>query len=546
MSLTIPLTVRLSSSRGDRHVTRDVRDLTMRWTDPGGYQSCQVSLDRPLIVQPTEIGYYGTLTVYDARNGLPVWEGRLEDQGRSAGADGQVWDLTAVGGRAHTQDRMVPLIYVTTEMDSRTIYQVERVKPGFQVGLGADPGDPTGERQAIVIALPEGITVTLGDLGAARYAAIWEAGMKLARVSYSWDAGGSNTDWRIQSIARTDGSFASGDTVASVNMNSSGGTSAGVVGTNWTLGRNTVDFRFHQVSGGAVKTTNDTHWASIYNVIIRTVLYSKAGSEITSGYAVNTVLASEVVADLLGRLLNQFDGANATIATTSYAINNLSYPQGTDAARVFDDLMLLEPAYTWRVWEKTSAGKYRFEWVQVPSVVRYEADVVDGYEAPGSADGLYNAVTVRWQIGQRFRSTVRTASVPELTAAGLTRQGLLDLGADIGYAADVVRAGDQWLSERRYAPNSGRLRIARRIRDLQTGRMVEPWEIRPGLIRLRGILPRVDALNATSRDGVTIMRIVGGEYRASDGAGTFELDSYAPSTARALATLQRRSTQTRH
>ena len=70
--------------------------------------------------------------------------------------------------------------------------------------------------------------------------------------------------------------------------------------------------------------------------------------------------------------------------------------------------------------------------------------------------------------------------------------------------------------------------------------MVEPWEIRPGLIRVRGILPRADALNASARDGVTVMRIRAAEYRASDAAAVLELDSYAPSTARSLANLQRR------
>jgi hypothetical protein len=69
--------------------------------------------------------------------------------------------------------------------------------------------------------------------------------------------------------------------------------------------------------------------------------------------------------------------------------------------------------------------------------------------------------------------------------------------------------------------------------------MVMPWEIRPGLIRVRGILPRIDALNASDRDGVTVFRIVSAEYRASDAAATLELDSYARTVPRMVADLMR-------
>lgn len=540
MTLPIPLTVRLSTAKGDRHVTTEARDLSIRWTDPGGYASCRISLDRPLILQPDEIAYYGIVTVYDGRTGLVVWEGRLEDPGRSAGGDGQVWDLVAVGGQAHTRDRTLPLIYVDTTISDT--YQVEKVKPGFEAGLGADPGSTTTDRQAMVFRLPEGITVTLGDLAAMRYARVWEAGMKLARISYSWDAGGTNLSWVIQSIARTDGSFASGDTAASVTMNSAGGTSAAVVVTNFTNGRNTVDFRFHQTAGGAVKTTNDSHWASVFNLIVRTMLYDKTGAEITTGYTGNTVLASEIVADLLGRVLTAYDGAGATVETTTHTIDQLAYADGVDAARVLEDMLAVEAGFTWRVWERSpTTGKYRFEWVAGPSTVRYEADVLDDYDAPGSADGLFNRVMVRYVDSRgRRRSTIRTTTVTALDDAGLIRQGYLDLGDEAGTLTNAQRAGDQWLADRRYPPNGGRLRIARPILDLQAGRLVQPWEIRPGLIRVRGVLPRPDALNATARDGVTVMRIVAAEYRASDAAAVLELDSYAPSTARALANLKRR------
>jgi hypothetical protein len=517
-------------------VTRDVRDLSIRWSDPGGFQSAQISLDRPLTVQPDEIAYYGTLTVHDARNGSVVWDGRLEDPGRSAGGQGQVWDLAAVGGQSHTRDRTVPLIYVDQPLSA--LERVDNATPGGTDSVTEDPGNPAGQVQALVLQFPQGIAVVGNSRIVMRYTGLQRSAQKLARIDYTWDAGRTDTAFQVEAVARTDGSLSSGEVARSDNWNIAGGSSsARRIVTNWNAGRNTVEFRsIYTGVGGTI--SNDAHWASVAGPIVMATRYTAAGSEqlTAADYPNNYVLAHEVVADLLGRLLPKFDGAGASIATTTHQIDQLAYPDGVDAARVLDDLMGMEAGHTWRVWERNAAGLYRFEWTPVPSAVRYEADVLDGYDSQGSADGLFNRVTVRWRTPDgRTNTIVRTASVPLLDAAGLIRQGVLDLGSDVGSTGSAVRAGDQWLADRRYAPNGGRLRIARPILDLQTGRMVMPWEIRPGLMRVKGVLPRPDALNATSRDGVTIFRIVGSEFRASDGAATLELDSYAPSTARLLA-----------
>jgi hypothetical protein len=286
---------------------------------------------------------------------------------------------------------------------------------------------------------------------------------------------------------------------------------------------------------------DDVTWAHFSGIIVRGVLKGADGADLTSGYTANSVRADEVVKDLLGRLLPLYDGPNAAVPTTSYAIQQLAYPDGADAAGVLDDLMALEPAYYWAAWERNGAtGLHRFEWALWPTEVRYEADVRDGFSSPGSAEGLYNAVLVRYldQRGRR-RTVTRTLAVAELTAAGITRQAFRDLGDEAGDATDAVQAGDAFLAEHARAPNAGTLTVARPIRDALTGRSVAPWEIRPGsLIRVRGILPRPDALQTTTRDGVTVFRVAATEFRAQDASATLELDSYAPSTARAIADLQ--------
>ncbi|MFE7869771.1 hypothetical protein ACFUYE_05400 [Micromonospora humida] len=547
MSLPIPLSIKLATSRGERNVTREVRDLTMRWTDPGGYASCQIALDRPLTLQPDEVAYYGSLTVYDGRHGGIVWDGRLEDPGRSAGSQGQVWDIAAVGGQAHTRDRTIPLVYIDNPLSA--LERVDNATPKGDDSLGTDPGNNASQQQSLLLQFPQGITI--GNLARVvmRYVGLQRSGQKVAGIDHTWDAGRTDANFQVESIVRTDGSLASGDVARSDNWSTAGGgSSPRRIGTHWTAGRTTAEWRIIYTGGGG-PINNDLHWASISNTVVMATRFTAAGAEqlTSTPYGNFYVLAHEVVADLLGRLLNRFDGAAATIATTSYQIDQMAYLDGVQAAKVLEDLMLLEAGYTWRAWERGSNGLYRFEWVPTPTVVRYEADLLDGYDSQGSADGLFNQVTVRWKDNRgRPQATIRTANVPELNAAGLVRQEIIDLGADVGSASAAQRAGDQWLADRRYAPNAGRLRVARPILDLQTGRMVMPWEIRPGLIRVKGILPRPDALNSgASRDGVTIFRIVGSEYRVSDGAATLDLDSYAPSTARQLAAARAKIRQVR-
>lgn len=541
MSVPIPLSVRLVTGRSDRVVTRDVRDLTFRSTVPGGYASASISLDRPLSSQPDEVGYFGRLVVSDSRHGGVVWDGQLEDPGRTAGDDGEVWQLTAIGPASHTRDRTAPIVYV--DRDLQALIPADNATPGAKASVGSDPGDAAGSRQALVLQFPQGLGVTNGVSRAVlRYDRIRQSAQKIGRVNYTWDAGATDAQFTIRALARTDGSLAASDTIRSDTLNVGGGGASGrVVVTNWTNGRNGIDWQL--LAGVTGTITTDVCWASVFDVAVRAMLLDKAGVEITS-YSTDTILASEVVADLLGRLLPGFDGANASIATTSYAIEQLAYPDGVTPAKVLEDLMLLEPAFFWAAWERNPlTGRNRFEWSPWPTAVRYEADTDDGFRSPGSAAELYNSVLVRYRDpAGEIRTVRRTQVVAVLAAASLTREAFIDLGDEVGVTlTQAQRAGDQFLAEHAYPPNAGTLTVARPVVDLVNARMVQPWEIRPGtLIRVRGVLPRVDALNPLARDGVTVFRVVAATYRASSGSAELELDAYPATVSRALADLRRR------
>lgn len=533
MTLALPLSVRLRTSSADQHITNDVKDLQFRSVIPGGFASCTVSLHRPLILQPDEIAYYADLIVYDARNANVVWEGRLEDPGRSASSDGEVWELTAVGPAAHASDRTVPLIYVDTSYEGF----IPSPPKSKHLDVGEETRASDGEPH-YMMKFHAGSTVTTGAHGGASYTPILDAGMHIARVSLDYDMGATTANWEFEAVVR-DGMVSGAQTIIDVPWTTTQTNTGKRLGTDWTGSYNVLELRIRRV--GADTVVDDNAWVEIDNFVIRGKIYNKDGTELTSNYLANSIKASTVVGDLMGRLLTEFDGANASIETTTHNIDQLSYPDGVTPAEVLEDLMLLEPAYYWRAGASNSAGLYSFTWRSWPTSVRYEADVSDGFNSPGSADGLYNAVSVRWTNRRgRIRRTRRTQTVPELDAAGLTREAFIDLGDELASSANAIQAGDQFLAEHKTAPNRGTLTVAQRILDRDTGRMVEPWEIQPGyLIRVRDVLPRVNSLNATARDGVTVFKIVSSEFDASAASATLELDSHSPTVARAIAKLSK-------
>lgn len=541
MTLPIPVSIRLRTATRDVHITSEVDDLAFSATSPGGFEACTLSLHRPITFTPGEVAQFGRLYIYDARNGSTVWEGRLQDPGRSAGGDGQVYQLAGVGGSAHLQDSTVPLIYVDQDMTRWT--KARGASGEAQSAQVTASESPTGGDSALVNAFPAGLTVASGSCCSAYYPGLQDAGQELAVFDWSWDTGVTNANWTLRALS------SSTHVVRTEISNTAGGpNSTAVIGSPaaFVIGDDKPYLQFRWIGGASSTGGSDAVWAAFKTVVIRTVTYLQDGTKQTSGYTSldRTIKASTVVADLLGRLLTDvIDGANATIASTVYAIDQLAYPDCVSPAGVLADLLELEPAYTYHVWETNPQNDlFRFEWVPWPSDVRYEADVLDGFSSPSSGNTLYDSVRIRWRNVRGYSfSQVRTQTVPALATAGFSRTAYLDLGDVTGSLAAVQRAGDGFLAEHQYPVNAGRLVVTRPIVDYQTGRMVQPWEIRPGnLVRVRGVESYPDSLNPDGRDGLSIFRIAATSYSAADAAATLDLDSYAPSVARAVAAIVRR------
>lgn len=546
MTIHVPLTVRIQTGRRDSDITHQINDdMTFRIAIPGGYASLSFTLNRPLDITPDDIAYFAKVFIYDGRNGRTIWEGRLEDPGRGAGDSGEVWSITATGPSAHARDINFPVVYVDAILD-RWHYSRYTTPSKGKLDIGGELPDLTGITDAdgsappcLLLHADEGTAIDTTWTVDCIYRTLLYTGQFIARLRADFVCGGASSNYQGSMFGRV------GDASANFSIRKNWVTTADTIsanlGTAIPVGTNVISLRAER---NVSSTTADAFaWIAFYHVIIRAVIKNADGTDNNSltGYNVNNIDPVEVVADLLGRALPQFDGPNAVLIGSGVDINQLAYPDGTTAADVFDDIAVFDPGFYWAAWESNPAnGKYRFEYVPWPSTVRYEADTDEGFDSPGSASDLYNQVDIRWrQADMRIRHTVRTQVVPELTAAGLTRTAYIDISDEMGELINAQYIGDNFLAEHRYPPNAGTLTIGKPILDNLTGRMAMPWELLPGgLIRVRGVSPRVDALNPSNRDGVTIFRVISTEYSVSTGVATLELDSYNRTIARQLANLE--------
>jgi hypothetical protein len=537
----LSLAVRLVTIRSDIHIEDQIRDLTFRIVIPGGFASATFSLDRPLSVIPNEIALFGKVYVYDTRHGATIWEGLLEDPGRGASEQGEIWELTAIGPSAHVRDRFAPYILVDKSLERwhRSRYSTSAAET--TVGELNDGITGADETPALIIHASEGTTITTSWAGDWIYRSILYAGQKIARIRADHREDGTSTNYKVGIWARVGNGVANYSQLN--NWSPTPATLAANLGSSgWVIGSNAVSFRAQRDNSSTTADAFAT--AYFYNIVIRAGVKNADGTDNDSlvGYNVNNIDPVEVVADLLGRFLPRYDGANAELIGSGVDIDQLAYPDGVTPGEVLDDLGSYDPGFYWAAWESNTAGKHRFEYIPWPTTVRYEATTVDGFNSPGSAVDLYNRVHIRWRDETgRIRNTIRTQTVPELTAAGITRQFWIDLSDETGSESNAQYTGDNFLEEHRYPPNAGTLTVKRPIVDNLTGRMVMPWELLPGhLIRVVGVVPRVDSLNPSARDGVTVFKVVSMDYSTASASATLELDSYSRTVARALASLKAR------
>jgi hypothetical protein len=480
------LAVRVDDGQTDRIVTRYCRGLKFSKVAPGGHQSLSFTMVLPPSMF-TDLGPEDRVYVYDARTARTVIEGYLENPTPTDGAEGQQYEVSAVGGMALANDETRALIYV--DRDLSQINKSAPSTPSSNVETGLWVGNGTSPR--IRAQLTPGQPITTNDNVAAEYTALSRAGMSLGAFNVYVQSGRTDGGYRNRAFFNA----------SSIDLgNTSGIFTTGASETRWAatdFASGTTNYLSLSVfrTGGATNIATDDVWADYVDLVVIGQRMTRYGVLLTGSaglVSATQVLASQVVEDLLGRILTMCDAGTAQVDATAFGITQLAYPDGVKAAGVLNDLAVFEPDYLWEILESQDNGKHRFNYRAWPTSPRYEFTVADGWQQRGSDVDLCNRILVSWAD-----PTGKTQVTP-VTAASL---GLVGLGYPVdalgtrvkdadpitlpdgkGSAANATQIGGQILADKINPPKAGTVVVRRPIVDQLTGNLVMPWEIEPGYL----------------------------------------------------------------
>lgn len=476
------LTVRVNDGQTDRHVTRYCRGLRFTKTAPGGHRNLAFSMTVPR--DTFSLGPQDRCYVYDARTARTVAEGYMENPTPIDGPDGQQYDISAMGGMALANDESRALIYL-----DKTFEPWQRDVNAYS-GSGLETVN-----NALHIQVNPGMTINTNQYAGASNTELQRAGMNLGAVRYVLTSGKIDTGYK--NVLWTSGSgFATiGDTLPRI-------TTTPITDTWWVSTHFAASDSFSlllQRIGGATNVADDLIWSRFSELAVLGQRMDRNGALLTGAtglVSATQVLASQVVEDLLGRLLTFCDAGTATIDATTFGITQLAYPDGVKAAGVLNDLAVFEPDFIWEILESLDNGKHRFSYRAWPTTPRYEVSVKDGWRQTGSDADLCNRILVSWSdaAGNPQVTTVTAASLG-LTGIGLPVDELgtrvkdadsVSLPDGRGSSANATRIGGQILTDKIKPPKAGTVLVRRPIVDHLTGSAVMPWEIEPGyLCRVR-------------------------------------------------------------
>jgi len=529
----------LSVQLGDDIITRDAANLQIKSTSPGGFASVSFSLkrrlDKALLEQLTDC------LVFDQATGEQVGGGRLMEQGRN---DDGTWQVTCLGeGLASMQDITTPVFYVDQTMDGWNL--TTRTTRRMEFSTSPYPNSTTPDDPNLFLELADSVTISTNSELVVTNRIAQRCNMYFGGIGYRHKSGLNTSNWRMRARMYTNDLSAfdtidddAWDTTIStraVRTVNGGFTNKAVAGIQWK-----------RLNTDAV--TGEDSWSVVRDVILRSQIYGTDGNLRTIGYSNEYILPHEVLIDWVVRYCPRLNAATGTIDTSSTEqIEQMAYLDGIHGVQLAEDVAAQEPGFVWHVWEQGADGTWPFNFTPLPTDVRYEASVDDGFSAPSPSTEIYDQVVVTGKTkAGRDVNVLRTSVVTALAEAGIHRRATIPLGSEVWSTSAANKVGDTFLAEHAVAPHAGTLTVAQPIRDNATGRLVRPWNIRAGeLVLVRGVQPTPDTLNATSPDGVTVFRIVSATYDQDSGAATLELDTYELDEQRAIAELYKRRNRKR-
>lgn len=515
-----------------------------------GYDECTFTLVLKALpwAAPPALRALSTVRVLDRRTGQTVWWGRIDDPGlNSDTGSGSTWAVKASGG-GHELARI-----------TKQIMYVDRDVASWR-GTNKWPAG-----KAAVLDGQQGFAVNTGDPEALTPTYCWElpfpgnskvTNLASAEIVYDQPTYASGDTIRIVAVQGSNrASFVLTSIILELLVRNDAGTLTSIY--NWTSNTPQIDFsaykgagswpssgadvqfvcRWLNNSGGTITfgdNPNWHRWASLRVLGQRCNLDGSAIAPASHGW---TVSPREIVIDLLGRHLAGVVQPGTISTDTTGVINHAAWWKGTTLADVLDFVAQRDGGKRWwGVWAPDAGGTVpRLDWTEWTGE-RYIVPSGFSPQLAGGSDGLTNNVRVIYQPLPDYLGSVNvTGTVSELDAAGLTRSITVDATDKGVLAADqatVIGAGA--LTDADLTRTSGTVTVNGPILDADSGRVVQPWEIRPGATVLLSATPKqfTGDYGAGSTDGSAVFRLTGTSYSVASNSTELSLDGGGRSLVR--------------
>lgn len=553
------LLVRIGRGIAARTVTVPLpADAQLVWSAPGGDDTATMTIpwaDRG-IARPDAFAVNMPVRVEDRRTGEILWQGRIADSGFTGDRSGQEFHLAAVGSGRDLDHIGTIKNYMDRDLSRLTdlhTYKNADISSGDGTGFVASAFDALGiaPDAYIELPIPEGATLhqnidmrasyviglyTAHDMGAEdtgfTSTGIGAVVPEVHGIRFSYMLAHTSIGNTVELLA---GSAVSGSTITiytstwdvttQVDVSGRQGSSA-----SWTR----TDIKYGTIrwqrTGASTTETGQDGWLRVANLQVVGKRYDRYGNDWTASNGVEALHPYAIFEDILGTVLAARVDPGV-ITTDTVLIDQASWWKATPVTEILNAAAEWNSSAWWGVWAPANPDSLpRLDYRSWGTVPRYVLDDYAEVQLGGGGETWANSALVTYLRGNSVPSTLRTSiSVPVLTRVfgTTTRDAEIDL-TDRGplSKASAITLAQAALADLTLDKVSGSAKVSGPLLDDLTGKIAQPWELRPGWPVLVGQLPEQYAATGTAPvyDDEASFRLTKVTYSAGDNSANLELD----------------------